>query len=66
MNSTVIIIVEGQAFRFQCHMTLEDEDELKRALASQVPQNLEIEVKEMWCLFNTKAGGTIFIKGGQP
>ena len=63
MNSTIIIIVEGQAFRFQCNMTLDDEEVLKNALIANVPQNLEIEVKNVWCLVGTKAGVTILIKG---
>ena len=44
-------------------MTLDDEEVLKNALIANVPQNLEIECKDLWCLVGTKAGGTILIKG---
>lgn len=63
MNATIVVVVEGQAFRFQCKMLLDDEEAFQKALVNKLPENIEIEVKSMWCIVGTKAGGVIYIKG---
>lgn len=61
MNATLVVVVEGQAFRLQWKMLVEDKDAMQKALVSEFPENLEIKCRDVWCLVGTKAGGHIII-----
>ena len=61
MNATVVVILDGQAFRLQCNMTVDDEEVFQNALVSDSPVNLEIEAVKMWALIGTKSGGIVCI-----
>jgi hypothetical protein len=58
----IVVKVEDQALRFQCQMTLEDEDQLRALLRDQRAHNLEICAKELWLVFTAPNGSTVLIK----
>ena len=62
LMTIIVVRAEDQALRLSCKMSLEDEDQLRAALADKKPHNLEIRAVDLWFLLTANNGSTILIK----